>query len=133
MCCDKSANRQHYAEEERKISECAARWEFADAPDTLVLRAISYSEKGKFDLAAWPNFFIGTLPAGDTVGIVDMAFSEKFKKGATMEFGIYAGPYEGVEKELYLQPIMRVSRKRKENALYCAVHRVFYASYRSSR
>jgi hypothetical protein len=81
-------------------------------------------------MSSWPNLYIGIDNKGDTIGLVENISELKFKPGTVLTFSQYEGQKD-FSRALNMQPILKVSKRTKDNDLYCAVNRVYYAKLKN--
>ncbi|MDO1451566.1 hypothetical protein Q0590_35165 [Rhodocytophaga aerolata] len=114
--------------EKERVEACWNNWKVESTSDTLHLKLLMQDQKGRHGFVRWPNFFIGLDAMGDTIGIVEYNTTFIYKRGDTIQFKPSAkkqSPEALVDSEMDY-PILRVSKKKKENDLYCSVKRIYY-------
>ncbi len=117
--------------EYEKIESCRKDWTFQNLHDTLEISLLLEDRKGSYDMASWPNFFIGINPSGDTLGIVDNNCEKIFKKRDIIRF-FPANRDTSISNALdsgWDEPVFKVSKNSKENNLYCSVKIVYYGKW----
>jgi hypothetical protein len=114
--------------EYEKVERCRNDWTFSNLHDTLEISLLIQDKKGNYDMVSWPNLFIGINPTGDTLGIVDYDCEKIFRKRDIIRFlpsnrdtSILA-----VLDSRWDEPVFRVSKKSKENDLYCSVKIIYF-------
>jgi len=115
-----------YAKEKERVENCRRGWTLLDLTEATSIKLLLQDEKGRYHMSSWPNFYIGIDNKGDTIGLVENISEIKFKPGTVLTFSEYEGQKD-FSRALYMHPILKVSKRTKDNDLYCSVNRVYYA------
>ena len=109
------------------MKHCREKWEYSDLPDTISIKLLLLSKKGRYDLMHWPNFYIGICSSGDTIGVIDNFSTQIYKRGDDLIFAPYNYGTD-LDKEMnMLYPVFTVYPKDKDNELHCKIRIVYFA------
>lgn len=120
--------KQFYAKERDRIRPCRENWKLDSLTGITTIKLLLHDRKGSYDLAHWPNFFIGTTIPGDTIGIISYQTDRRFRKQQVLRFKSARSRQtlmDALDSMSDLPPDV-VRRKGKENDLYCAVDKIYY-------
>jgi hypothetical protein len=112
--------------ERERIENCRRSWVLLDLTEPTTIELLLQDEKGRYHMSSWPNFYIGIDNIGDTIGLVEHISETRFKPGTILSFSEYEG-HEDLSRVLTMTPALKISKKTKDNDLYCAVDKVYYA------
>jgi hypothetical protein len=114
--------------EYEKVERCRKNWTFSNFHDTLEISLLKEERKGSYDMVSWPNFFIGISSSGDTLGVVEYDTEKTFKKRDIIRFLTTSKDTSilAVLDNRWDEPVFRVSKRSKENDLYCSVKTIYY-------
>jgi hypothetical protein len=108
------------------VENCRSNWIYKELQDTITIKLLLIDKKGYYDLAKWPNFFIGITNEKDTIGIVDDFSTKDYEKNSLLTFVPYDYTRQLYNSPESLVPVLTIKRKDKENKYYCSVKTIFY-------
>ncbi len=112
-----------------KVNRCRGNWKYGSFEGELELKIIRHELKGRHDLTSWPNFFIGTINSGDTVGVIEYDVEKEIMKGEIIKLLPTKRKYAPTDEIQYFdsdEPLLSISPKPKDNDLYCAIKIIYY-------
>lgn len=114
---------KRWAERERYVGDCRDRWQRIAMVDTQAMVVI-YAQNGfRFDQEVYPNFLIGTVANGDTIGFVDLDWPTDSSLSDTL--WLVPGDWSPQRMAEYT-PAHQVFADKKINSLYCGVKTLYY-------